>query len=95
MRKYLCNLRTYYVNFRATSLKYCYLHVLNFYLDNGVMTTPKRRFLSLTIETVIFSRVKISCFRAKAHLVFHWYLYNKILYALGGNASFMLGPEYL
>ena len=32
--------------FRATSLKYCYLHVLNFYLDNGVMTTPKRRILS-------------------------------------------------
>ena len=50
MRKYLCNLRTYYVNFRATSLKYCYLHVLNFYLDNGVMTTPKRRFLSFAFR---------------------------------------------
>ena len=24
-----------------------------------------------------FSRVKISCFRVKAHLVFHWYLCNK------------------
>ena len=24
------------------------------------------------IATVIFSRVKISCFRRKAHLVFHW-----------------------
>ena len=29
--------------------------------------------------TVIFSRVKISSFRAKAHLVFHWCLYNKIM----------------
>ena len=26
---------------------------------------------------MLFSRVKISCFRAKAHLVFHWCLYNK------------------
>ena len=35
------------------------------------------RFSYVTIATVIFSRVKISCFRAKAHLVFHWCLYNK------------------
>ena len=27
---------------------------------------------------MIFSHVKISGFRAKAHLVFHWCLYNKI-----------------
>ena len=27
----------------------------------------------VAIVTVIFSRVKISCFRGKAHLVFHWY----------------------
>ena len=26
----------------------------------------------VAIATVIFSRVKISCFRGKAHLVFHW-----------------------
>ena len=29
---------------------------------------------------MLFSRVKISCFRAKAHLVFHWCLYNKHIY---------------
>ena len=29
--------------------------------------------------TMIFSRVKIASFRAKAHLVFHWCLYNKIM----------------
>ena len=28
-------------------------------------------------DNVIFSHVKISSFRAKAHLVFHWCLYNK------------------
>ena len=32
----------------------------------------------VTIATVFISRVKISCFRAEAHLVFHWCLYNKI-----------------
>ena len=36
----------------------------------------KVRFLYITITTVSFSRVKISCFRAKAHSVFHWCLYN-------------------
>ena len=34
----------------------------------------------VAIATVLFSHVKISCFRAKAHLVFHWYLYNNIDY---------------
>ena len=29
---------------------------------------------------MLSSRVKISCFRAKAHLVFHWCLYNKLIY---------------
>ena len=28
-------------------------------------------------NNMLFSRVKISCFRAKAHLVFHWCLHNK------------------
>ena len=30
-------------------------------------------------NNMLFSRVKISCFRAKAHLVFHWCLYTKLL----------------
>ena len=30
-------------------------------------------------NNMLFSRVKISCFRAKAHLVFHWCLYHKLL----------------
>ena len=33
----------------------------------------------VAIATVIFSHVKISSFRAKAHLVFHWCLYNKFV----------------
>ena len=31
----------------------------------------------VAIAKVIFSHVKISSFRAKARLVFHWCLYNK------------------
>ena len=31
---------------------------------------------------MIFSHVKISSFRAKAHLVFHWCLHNKTEYLL-------------
>ena len=30
-------------------------------------------------NNMLFSHVKISCFRAKAHLVFHWCLYNNVL----------------
>ena len=33
-------------------------------------------------NNMLFSRVKISCFRAKAHLVFHWCLYNNSVYPL-------------
>ena len=29
-------------------------------------------------DNMLFSHMKISSFRAKAHLVFHWRLYNKI-----------------
>ena len=29
---------------------------------------------------MLFSLVKISCFCAKAQLVFHWCLYNKVTY---------------
>ena len=31
---------------------------------------------------MLFSHVKISSFRAKAHLVFHWCLYNKLKFSI-------------
>ena len=40
----------------------------------------KEAIYYVVIATVIFSHVKISCFRAKSHLVFHWCLYNKNIY---------------
>ena len=33
-------------------------------------------------DKMLFSHVKISSFRAKAHLLFHWCLYNKMLSVL-------------
>ena len=33
-------------------------------------------------DNILFSHMKISSFRAKAHLVFHWCLYNKKQYQL-------------
>ena len=40
-------------------------------------------------DNMLFSHVKISCFRAKAHLVFHWCLYNKklIFYNRSGSVT--------
>ena len=35
-------------------------------------------------DNVLFSCVEKWSFRAKAHLVFHWCLYNKVCYWLGG-----------
>ena len=42
----------------------------------------------VAIATVIFSHVKISIFRAKAHLVFHWCLYDNSPYQLSLSAGF-------
>ena len=33
-------------------------------------------------DNVLFSHVKISRFCAKSHLVFHWGLYNEIIYCM-------------
>ena len=40
----------------------------------------KGRIYYVTIAMVIFSHVKTTCFCAKAHLVFHWCLYNKMFF---------------
>ena len=42
-----------------------------------VSCSHSNRDLFTCEDNMLFSHVKISCFRAKAHLVFHWYLYNK------------------
>ena len=45
-----------------------------------VSCSHSNRDLFTCEDNMLFSHVKISCFRAKAHLVFHWYLYNKYYY---------------
>ena len=40
-------------------------------------------------DNMLFSHVKISCFRAKAHLVFHWCLYNKNSYLWYDQSNYL------
>ena len=42
------------------------------------------RFSYVTIceSNMLSSHVKISCFRTKAHLVFHWCMYNKMVFVI-------------
>ena len=39
-----------------------------------------RDYVAIVMIILLFSRVKISCLRAKAHLVSNWCLYNKVIY---------------
>ena len=57
---------------------------LTFFLlrRRDVSCSHSNRDLFTCEDNMLFSHVKISCFHVKAHLVFHWYLYNKLLYAL-------------
>ena len=42
---------------------------------------------------MLSSRVKISCLRAKAHPVFHWCLYNKVLYYIRQSSRCIVEME--
>ena len=61
---------------------------LTFFLPRrrDVSCSHSNRDLFTCEDNMLFSHVKISCFRAKAHLVFHWYLYNKFVYVIGLHA---------
>ena len=50
--------------------------------NHDVSCSHSNRDLFTCEDNMLFSHVKISCFRAKAHLVLHWYLYNKAKYLL-------------
>ena len=41
-----------------------------------------RDYVAKAMVIMLSSRVKISCLRAKAHLVFHWRLYNKNAFSI-------------
>ena len=55
---------------------------LTFFLlrRRDVSCSHSNRDLFTCEDNMLFSHVKISCFRAKAHLVFHWYLYYKLIF---------------
>ena len=48
-----------------------------------------RDYVAKAMVIMLSSRVKISCLRAKAHLVFHWCLYNKCIFFAKRGRSFM------
>ena len=55
---------------------------LTFFLlrRRDVSCSHSNRVIFTCEDNMLFSHVKISCFRAKSHLVFHWYLYNNNYY---------------
>ena len=54
----------------------------NHFTYNKQFFGVKGRIYYVAIATVIFSHVKISSFRAKAPLLFHWCLYNNLSFYL-------------
>ena len=64
--------------------------VVLFYINtNKIQTILFKKFFGVkgaiyyvASATVMFSHMKISSFRLKAHLVFHWCIYNKVLYLM-------------
>ena len=69
------------INFRATLLKVCNSH-FNIFLDNGVMTTPKRRILSFVFNFQGFNFEEISF---NIYIYIYIYIYIKTLSALTVN----------
>ena len=62
---------------------------------SGYYMAARRYEISLRVlknisceDNMLFSHVKISSFRAKAHLVFHWCLYNNSDYYVSNETSF-------
>ena len=81
-------------NFVSPSSHVCSIYYINTneipkHFNETVFSCKRRNLLCshsngdiFTCENnMLFSRVKISCFCVKAHLVFHWCLYNKNTYA--------------
>ena len=60
-------------------MKYQTISLKQFYPAKGAIYYVA---IATVIYNMLFSCVKISCFRAKAHLVFHWCLYNNRVYPL-------------
>ena len=82
--------RPYYINsneIRIKSLQKAQFIKVSIAASSGDLFTCE--------ENLLFSRVKISCFRTKAHLVFHWCLYNKCAYRVFSHdvTAAMLWPK--
>ena len=77
VRRYEISLTRREISYLEAAMK-CSIYYINTNEKPGELYyAGKGAIYYATIATVIFSRVKISCLRAKASLVFHWCLYNK------------------
>ena len=66
------------------------------WLIKQIMNTYRNHF-SRSYENrsnMLFSHVKISSFRAKAHLVFHWCLYNKLISLISLTVTYLLTHSF-
>ena len=55
----------------------CVVFVIPKLFPFHIFLAVKSAIYYVAIATAIFSRVKITCFRVEAHMVFQWCLYNR------------------
>ena len=58
-------------------------HFNGFLVRGAIYSVAIAMVIFSRVKIMLFSHVKISSFRAKSHLLFHWCLYNKVIYSLG------------
>ena len=51
-------------------------------------------YINTNEDNMLFSHVKVSSFRAKAHLVFHWCLYNKFISLIYLTVTYLLAHSF-
>ena len=78
--KWPCNVLFYYIN---TNELPNHFTLIVFWCERcDLLCSHSNGDIFTCEDNMLFSHVKISSFRAKAHLVFHWCLYNKMLSVL-------------
>ena len=73
-----CSIKFYYIN---TSEIPNHFTLIVFWCERcDLLCSHSKGDIFTCEDNMLFSHVKISSFRAKAHLVFHWCLHNKTFY---------------
>ena len=75
------------ISYLQAAMKYSVYYInTNEILNNFTKDIKSNSDLFTCENNMLSSRVKISCFRAKAHLAYHWCLYNKFIYHITRTA---------